>query len=229
MRVNVIFWDIDGTLVRTGKAGLFAFEEATVELWGRSIDFSRMKTAGMTDYFIAQQIVEAAVGRPATEKEMKELSRRYEELLAAHLEKREGLVLPAVREILAALHELGTPSLLLTGNSRRGAELKLRKFGLEKYFDFERSAFCDDVLTRDEIAAHARHSVALLGTEDKRRIFVIGDTPNDIRCGKDIGAYTIGVATGTFSQGELAAHSPWWAISQLPDSSEFLEKLSQVE
>ena len=38
--MNVIFWDIDGTLVRTGKAGLFAFEEATIELWGRSIDFS---------------------------------------------------------------------------------------------------------------------------------------------------------------------------------------------
>ena len=197
--------------------------------FGGGPSISADENCRMTDYFIAQQIVEAAVGRPATEKEMKDLSRRYEELLAAHLEKREGLVLPAVREILAALHELGTPSLLLTGNSRRGAELKLRKFDLEKYFDFERSAFCDDVLTRDEIAAHARHSVALLGTEENRRIFVIGDTPNDIRCGKDIGAYTIGVATGTFSQGELAAHSPWWAISQLPDSSEFLEKLSQVE
>lgn len=225
--MNVIFWDIDGTLVRTGKAGLFAFEEAVSELWGLPIDFSRMKTAGMTDYFIAQQIIEAAAGRAATEKEMKELSRKYEELLAEHLEKREGMVLPAVRENLAALHELGTHSFLLTGNSRRGAELKLRKFGLEKYFDFERSAFCDDYLTRDEIAARALETVALLGKEEQK-VFVIGDTPNDIRCGKDIGAYTIAVATGTFSQGELAAYFPWWAVAHLPASPEFLEKISQA-
>lgn len=229
IQLNIIFWDIDGTLVRTGKAGLFAFAEATVELWGLPIDFAQFNTAGMTDYYIAQQIIEAATGRPATENEMKALSRRYEELLAEHLNKREGLVLPAVREILLALHELEIPSFLLTGNSRRGAELKLKKFDLTKYFDFELSAFCDDYLTRDAIAARALHTVKVLSRNESHKVFVIGDTPNDIRCGKDIGAYTIGVATGTFSQSDLAAHSPWWAVAQLPAAPEFLAKITEAE
>ena len=51
------------------------------------------------------------------------------------------------------------------------------------------------------------------------------DTPHDVRCGKQIGAYTIGVATGTFSEAELARHEPWWVTEQLPSATEFMTKL----
>jgi len=227
--VQIIFWDIDGTLVRTGKAGLFAFEEAVAELWSTNIDFSRIGTAGATDYSIASEIIRTATGRQALEEEVVGLTRRYEELLAEHLEKREGWVLPSIRAILESLHESGFKSLLLTGNSRRGAELKMRKFGLEHYFDFELSAFCEDSQIRDEVAARALQKARLLTNQDTPRIFVIGDTPNDIRCGKNIGAYTIGVATGTFSLQELESHLPWWAVAELPEPAVFMTKLAEAD
>jgi len=226
--LDIIFWDIDGTLIRTGKAGLFAFQAAAAEQgWGH-FDLRQIQAAGMTDYSISSQILAAVLGRSPSHEEITALAKRYEELLPEHLAKHEGLVLPAVREVLAALREQGAISLLLTGNSRRGAELKMQKFGLEAYFDFDQSAFCENSPTREHVASRALTSVHALTALDAAKVFVIGDTPNDVRCGKKIGAYTIGVATGTFSKRDLMEHAPWWAVEQLPAAPEFLAKLAEA-
>lgn len=206
---------------------MFAFEQATAEIWSQSIDFSQIKTAGMTDYSIAAEIIAAVTGRPAREDEVVRLSTRYEQLLDAHLARREGLVLPSICEILEAAHNSAEyTSLLLTGNSRIGAELKMRRYHLSHYFDFDRSAFCDRHHTRDEVAAIALAQIKALN--EAAAAFVIGDTPNDIRCGKDIGAYTIGVATGGYPLATLAGFSPWWAVEKLPPPAEFFARLAHA-
>ena len=227
--MDIFFWDIDGTLIRTDKAGLYAFEQAVGELWNSPVDYRQIHSAGMTDYSIARQIIERIAGRPASYQEVKELTGRYEELLQEHLVQREGKVMPAVREILTVLQENGALSVLLTGNSRKGAEMKMRKFGLEGFFDFTHSAFCEDSPDRDDVARRALANARRLQAAHQARLFVIGDTPNDIRCGKMIGAYTIGVATGTFSEPELAAHDPWWSLPHLPPAPEFMKKLAGIE
>ena len=47
--MKILFWDIDGTLLQAGKAGLYAFDEAVREIYGRTIDYKTIKTSGMTD------------------------------------------------------------------------------------------------------------------------------------------------------------------------------------
>ncbi|MDF2499723.1 MAG: PhnX-like: phosphonatase-like hydrolase [Anaerosporomusa subterranea] len=183
----------------------------------------------MTDYSIAAEIIEVVAGRPARAAEVVRLAERYEQLLAEHLAQREGIVLPSIREILDRAHSTDEyKSLLLTGNSRIGAELKMRKFGLDHYFDFDSSAFCNRHHTRDEVAAIA---LAYMRSQVGEPVsaFVIGDTPNDIRCGKDIGAYTIGVATGGYPLAKLENCSPWWAVERLPSANAFFDKLKTVE
>ena len=224
--MDIFLWDIDGTLIRTDKAGLYAFEQAVRELWDSPVDFRQIHSAGMTDYSIARQIIEAIVARPASHQEVKNLTGRYEELLLEHLAQREGRVMPAVSEILSALQAKGALSLLLTGNSRKGAEMKMRKFGLGGFFDFEHSAFCEDSPNRDDVANRALQKILSRFEAGSSRLFVIGDTPNDIRCGKMIGAYTISVATGTFSESELASHEPWWSLPHLPPAPLFIEKVA---
>ena len=184
--MDIFFWDIDGTLIRTDKAGLYAFEQSVRELWDSPVDFRQIHSAGMTDYSIARQIIEKIADRPASHQEVKQLTGRYEALLQEHLAQREGKVMPAVSEILAALQEKGALSLLLTGNSRKGAEMKMRKFGLEGFFDFEHSAFCEDSPNRDDVANRALQKILNRIEGGSSRLFVIGDTPNDIRCGKMI-------------------------------------------
>jgi phosphoglycolate phosphatase len=94
---------------------------------------------------------------------------------------------------------------LLTGNLKEGARLKLSYLGLWQYFEF--GAFADDShdprRTRPFRAARAKES---LGIEfPPERVYIIGDTPHDIACGKAIGAKTIAVATGAFSVEQLSA------------------------
>lgn len=231
MNLNILFWDIDGTLIRTSRAGLFAFNQAADEQWGTKVDFHDIRTSGMTDYSIGAQIIQKITGRKPLSQEISALTDRYEELLPSHLAQREGRVMPSVFTILDELKQRPDYQLLLlTGNSRHGAEIKLKYFDLMQYFDFDQSAFCECALKRTDISELAVRKLSLVYEQmSDLRIFVIGDTPNDIHCGKDIQAYTIGIATGNYSVEQLSAYSPWWAVAQLPSVDAFTKKIAQVE
>jgi len=202
--LNILFWDIDGTLMRTAKAGLYAFEQATQEQWDAAINFDNINSAGMTDYYIGEQIIKKLTGRKPLAAEIAALTKRYEQLLPNYLAQKDGRVMPAVFDILDALVQ-------------------------RKYFDVPNSAFCDDQVKRGDIAQAALQTLkTLYGSTDALKIFVIGDTPHDIHCGKEIAAYTIGVATGRYSLAELQVHAPWWAVESLPAADEFIAKITAI-
>src|SRR5207249_675149 len=114
---TVLFWDIDLTLLTTGRAGLFAFEEALVEVCGIEADLQGLRTAGMTDVGVAALVIESA-RQEATPERIDELLRSYERRLPASLHRRRGQVLPNVLEVLEDLHGRDdVRSLLLTGNT----------------------------------------------------------------------------------------------------------------
>lgn len=217
-----VFWDIDGTLLSTARAGIFALEDAAVEVLEVEVDFTTMRTAGLTDAEIALEVCRAH-GR---EDRAGEYLRAYGRLLPERLHRRRGGVLPNVRENLSALHEReDVVSLLLTGNIRAGAEAKLRHYGLWEYFEQTAGAFSVEGSDRPSIARAAR---ALAGEGyDGEHTYVIGDTPHDISCGKVIGARTIAVATGpSYTLAELEACAPWLALEQLPEPHELMPLLA---
>lgn len=226
--MRILFWDIDGTLIRTSKAGLYALAQATEEIWGKSVDMDRIQAAGMTDNYIARQIIESLLGRKATLEEIAMLCRRYETILPAQLAARDGLILPEVTSILSHLCENEEYKLLLlTGNSVQGAQIKLRYFELAKYFDFSCSAFAAQYECRVDIANSALEQVrSNWGNPEQHEIFVIGDTPHDIECGKAISAYTIGTATGRYTVDQLEDCAPWWAVDSLPTPEVFVKKIA---
>jgi len=225
--MRILFWDIDGTLLKTAKAGLYAFEQVVQELFHTPFDFSSIKTAGMTDYYIAYQVIELATGRQPAVDEVCNLIARYEEVLPKHLALRQGHLIPSVKEILTDLHHQNEyVSLLLTGNTAIGAKIKLTHYGLDHFFKFPHSAFCSNCFDRTEISAQALAIVQKhYSTVPLDHIYIIGDTPNDIACGKAIGARTIAVATGRYSLEELSPHSPWWLTPTLPSPIEFTKQL----
>ncbi|MBW4620683.1 MAG: haloacid dehalogenase-like hydrolase [Cyanosarcina radialis HA8281-LM2] len=219
---TVLFWDIDGTLLTTGRAGIFALEEAVNEVIGTQIDLANLNTAGMTDRQIAADILQLAGISPEPEK-IDRLLQLYGEYLPASLPRRQGCVLPGVREILDRLQErTDTVSMLLTGNIEAGAKAKLAYYGLDNYFTH--GAFSDRAEDRTAIAQQALALAReLKGAIEK--IYVIGDTPHDIRCGQAIGARVVAVASGSYSVEALKAHQPWWTLSCLPEPTVFMEKI----
>ena len=225
--MTVLFWDIDGTLLTTGKAGVPAWEAAVLEVTGRDFQLSAIRVPGLTDFQIAVRTFEL-LGIDADETMLRRMVRRYEEMLPDYLPLKQGRVLPKVREILEDLR--GRPhvrSYLLTGNTRGGARAKLSHYGLFHFFPD--GAFAEDAGERSTIAARALELARRAGPVSDNALFVIGDTPHDILCANAIGARTIAVATGGYSTGELAGHRPWRVLDELPTAAEFLRLIDIAE
>jgi len=222
---HVLFWDIDGTLLSTARAGIFALEQAVRDVCGVEPDLSEMHTAGMTDFRIAEAVL-AAIGRERSPAEAAALLRAYEAHLPDRLAWRQGHVLPGVTEVLDDVtRRAGVHSLLLTGNTRVGARAKLEHYGLAHFF--EDGAFCAD---GDDRPAIARRAWALAARQaerdlDSERVFVIGDTVHDVTAAEAIGARAVAVATGPAAREELEAAHPWLLLDRLPPPPEFAAAL----
>ncbi|MEA2150956.1 MAG: phosphoglycolate phosphatase [Solirubrobacteraceae bacterium] len=227
MSRTYLFWDIDGTLLSTARAGIFAWEDAVRDVLGAEPDMATMRTAGLTDAEIAVAL--AAAHGDESAQTAGRLLREYGERLPEALGRRRGSVLPNVRENLEALAGRDdVVNMLLTGNIAAGAEAKLRSYGLCEFFGAG-GAFSVEGSDRPGIARLARELAARHGGGEVppgERMVVIGDTPHDVSCGKAIGARTVAVATGPgYSLGELRACEPWLAVAQLPEPAAFVERI----
>lgn len=219
-----LFWDIDGTLLRTDRASLHAFQHLLKQHYHKDVNLDKIQTAGMTDYHIAGQLLNIVFGREATPVEIQALLSRYEAALPKYLAQRQGKVLPRVKEALMLLYRLpDVKQMLLTGNTAAGARAKLAHYGLDHYFNFSTSAFGDDCSERNCIAAAAQKGIERYYASHLKdgHFFVIGDTPNDITCGKSIGAITIALATGRFTLEQLAEYDADWLLPEMPTPAEF--------
>jgi phosphoglycolate phosphatase-like HAD superfamily hydrolase len=221
--MTILFWDIDGTLLTTGKAGVPAWEQAVRETTGKEFQLSSIRVPGLTDYQIAVRTFEM-LGVRTTGDALMRMVARYEELLPSTLPLKQGRVLPNVREILETLRPRpDVRSYLLTGNTRGGARAKLTHYDLFQYFPD--GAFAEDQGARASIAARAVELARRSGPVIDDRLFVIGDTPHDVEAANAIGARTVAVATGGYSIEELSAHHPWRVMTELPPAPAFLELL----
>lgn len=222
--MKTLFWDVDGTLLTTARAGIFSLEDALEEVSGVRTDLDGMATAGLTDYSIAEAAL-ARVGHATDEEIVQRFLEVHGSQLPQYLNRREGHVMPGVREILDDLSGRDdVVNLLLTGNIEAGAAAKLAHYGLDGYFRAG-GAFCVGPGPRAEIARRAL-SLVEGALANGLPAFVIGDTPADVECGKAIGARTIAVATGSYSLEQLEATGPWLAVTQLPDPQRFREQLA---
>ena len=202
---KLLLWDIDGTILHTGKAGEAALGHAMEKLHGMTRGLQGLEIAGRTDKWIVEQLL-AREGLPHGEREIARFLDEYVERLAEELPRRQGGLHPGILGILEEAHR--RPDLvqgLLTGNIEKGARLKLSRYGVNHFFEF--GAFADDSSVRNELGPHAqRRAHARHGEEfPPERIYIIGDTPHDVACARAIGAKAIAVATGSFSVEQLQA------------------------
>lgn len=214
--IRLVLFDIDGTLVHTGGAGMEAFRQTFAGEFKAHDGIEKLKFAGRTDISIVREFF-GVHNIAATPENFRRFFEQYVFRLDHVLARNQTATCPGVREFIHALQSLTQPPVLglLTGNIRLGAEIKLRHFGLWDVFTM--GAFADDHEDRDQIAvaAHKRASRALKQDLRGEEIIVIGDTPFDIRCGRAIGAKVLAVATGGATLEELKHHQPDWAVEDL--------------
>jgi phosphoglycolate phosphatase-like HAD superfamily hydrolase len=214
--VRLVLFDIDGTLIHTGGAGVKAFGKVFSSEFGFYDGFERLRFAGRTDLSLVREFFSYHMIPPSGEN-IGRFFDRYVFWLDHILAHSKTELCPGVWKFIHALQKMPKPPVLglLTGNIRLGAEIKLRHFGL--WDVFETGGFGDDHEDRDQIAAIARNRgsrvVGSRVSEDE--VLVIGDTPLDIRCARAIGAKVLAVATGGATFAELENQRPDWLVPDL--------------
>jgi phosphoglycolate phosphatase len=226
--LRVILWDIDGTLIRSVRAG--AFKEYTIpvleSVFGTAGRLAEMSVSGMTDL---QIVGEALAGEGFTPEQIRgrvaELKERYLSELERVTSGAGGgplfELLPGARAALeAADAHPRYLSALLTGNVEPAARLKMKLVGLEEFFRLP-GAFGDDSHDRRDLPRLAQERISRHAGLDLRpsQFIVVGDTPNDIDCARHFGARVVGVGTGRLnSLATLAPHAPDALLPDLSDT-----------
>jgi phosphoglycolate phosphatase-like HAD superfamily hydrolase len=224
----LILFDIDGTLVLTGRAGMRAMNLACRDVV-RSDDAMRgVNFAGRTDWSILDDVMRK-YGKTLDAPLLDELRRSYVRHLVEEIQfPGEGVkdVMPGIRELLEALSTRDDVALaLLTGNFIESAQIKLEHFDLWKYFSC--GAFGGDAANRNDLVpvAITRARECGLADVEARDVLVVGDTPNDVECALVVGARPVAVATGGYSMEDLRASGADIVFKDLSDSAAFLALL----
>jgi phosphoglycolate phosphatase-like HAD superfamily hydrolase len=223
--VSLILFDIDGTLLLSGGAGVRALTRAFEEVFGVSKAFANADVAGRTDTYLLSAAFERA-GLPDTPAAHARFREAYVPLLQEEIAKppqgRVGLM-PGIAELLDALGERPATHLaLLTGNFERAAYAKLTHYGIHAHFPW--GAFGEESPDRNELARVARRRAVerAIPASAIERTVVVGDTPHDVACARAIGARVIAVATGNYSVAALSDAGADVAVADLSDTAEIL-------
>lgn len=197
----VVLFDIDWTLVKGGTGPLFieSHRVGLRKVFGVDLedDFDIVPHEGKVGrQFIRDLAIERGIDPEIASEKALDAIKATDEYLSKNAGELKTEVLPGVRECIAELQKRGVLLGLLTGNSKTGAKIKLGSTGLYEMFSF--GAYGDESFKRAELVEIARKRAEEISGRQisKGKIYLIGDSPRDIECGKETGVKIIAVATG---------------------------------
>lgn len=228
---RVLLFDIDGTLVDTDGAGRAAIRTALEVTYGETGPIDTFDFHGKTDPGIVRGLLRAAGWEnQQIDERMRDLWPLYVRELERELSARDGRVrpYPGVPDLLVRLGEDPRFELaLVTGNVAQGAWRKLGAAGMAEHFRY--GAFGSDSEYREDLPPLAleRASRHLERRVSPEEAWVIGDTPEDIRCARSAGIPVLTVATGRPGPETLRRHEPDHVFRDLRDTDAVVEALAR--
>ncbi len=179
--LDIVIWDLDGTLVHSLPATFAAFNAGLEPLLGRRLsDQEILSHFGPPD----QEIIRALVGDERAEA-------CYQDVLSHMVRNiRDMRVFDGVREALDAVETLGLRNAIFTGRGRISTDIIMKELGLAPSFAM--------LVTNDDVTRHKPHPEGILkicaelGSKPERTVMV-GDSNADVRCGRDAGTRTVGI------------------------------------
>ena len=229
--MKLLLFDIDGTLIRSNRAGRMAMAAALEEMFGTAGPLDEYPMSGKTDARILTDLL-LTVGFDEAVIQAR-LPALYE-LMALKAEViypgKDIAPCPGVEPLLAALRARSDVLLgLLTGNAQPTAALKLGAAGIDPA-QFRVGVYGSEALDRNQLPALAlRRAAGLTGRPfSGADMVIIGDTPADILCARAGKATAVAVASGWHSAETLAQYNPDILLDDLMDTKRVLDELLRV-
>jgi HAD superfamily hydrolase (TIGR01549 family) len=194
--VRALIFDLDGTLVDTVYAHVFAWQRAFTEL-GLPIDGWRIhRRVGMSGGLFARAAARE-VGRPLSEEETQAIQRRHGELFREILPERRPL--PDAVELLRELREQAIPHGIATSGRRPEIDASLEVLGVGD----------DTVVVERGDVNRAKPEPDLFLTCAERigvpvvDCYVVGDAVWDLLAARRAGMLSVGLLSGGYGEDEL--------------------------
>lgn len=219
---NLLIWDIDGTLISCKGSGMRAMTKTFESFYGIKNGFENVNMAGRVDYSI---IEEACNKHNVKLQEMNEFYNAYAGILEKDLEGNQNVtIFNGIEKILEETSNSEEfVNIIGTGNCEVGAWLKLKRLKLENYF--ETGGFGTASSNRTAVIKMAIEKARenyKMAFDDLKKIYIIGDTPADIECGRELKVNTVAIATGGFSVECLKKYNPDFIFDSLKETKNFL-------
>jgi len=230
MDKKAVLFDIDGTIMNCHSAGKTSLMEATESVFGTTGRMSTMNMQGKTDPLILfESLIDEGFGQKDIEAKIPSLKEEYFRLLDGRMKNHQCTIMPGIEKLVPLLAGRDDIILgLLTGNFERGAQIKIGRFDLNRYFAL--GVYGDDSHLRNEMPAIARQKIRESHNLDIdfSRMIIIGDTVYDIRCAKHAGAVSVAVGTGWVDRSVLLAENPDFYFDDLGDVELFLRVINEI-
>lgn len=219
----MLLCDIDGTLITTqftGDPEKNRFCHSIKSVFGIDVMYNRSRYNGWTDYQILWEMV-----KPFGIKQS-ELDQNIDKIAEMMIEGVENTgiaktifcIIPGVRKFLKQIEKLPINKGIFTGNLEKVGKWKMELNNINAFFNF--GLYGDHMKNKSEILERKLPQFIRSKPEkiEYANCCVIGDTAEDIKAGKHIGAKTIGVLTSSYSTKlELGAAYPDLIVSSLLD------------
>lgn len=217
--VQLILWDIDGTLLWPHGSGRASTRLAMLEVFKTEAGIDTHHFGGKTDW---RTLLDLLPPHGFTGDDITRLMPSYEDAAARHL----AAVIndypvepcPGAHAVIAELrrrdHLLQG---ILTGNVSTTAPIKLRAAGYDPAW-FPIAAYGSEAPDRNHLPfiALERASAHLGRPIQPHQVVIVGDTLADIACARALGAVAVAVKTGyATNQDELAAAQPDYLLDDL--------------
>lgn len=213
--IKAILFDLDGTLIDTNELIVECFQHALKKHMGRSVP---------------REDIVRTFGEPLAFAMKKYDEDNVDELLGhfrKHQETRHDILAKECEGATAgieALREAGMKVALVTSKRRPMTERGLNLIDLYRYMDAV-VAF-EDTESHKPKGGPALKACELLGVSPGETIMV-GDSHNDILCGKDAGCYTCLVSYTALPLEELMSYEPDFIIDSLSELVEICENINE--
>lgn len=202
---TTFLFDFDGTLLDSNHHVIHCFQQAFREV--RGIELPEKTITATFGIPLAQALVDLD---PEHADELLRVYRKHSDAIGLSLLKE----IEGARDTLQALHDAGCINAIVTSKKEENARTQMAHIGISDLIDI--------LVGPEKTTAHKPDPAPVLYTLDALGVsgddcLMIGDSPNDILCGKNAHVDTAGVRFTAVDLDSLLATQPTYMISHLSE------------